>query len=441
MEDPLQPGLLLVDRFRVARRIAQGGMGVVYEAYDEKLGRRIALKCARVGFDRRLRPEVRLATEVSHPNICKIYEIHSTRGPQEPIEFFTMELLEGPTLSSRLREDPPLSPSEAEAIARGLCAGLAEAHRLQVIHGDLKSANIILARNPDGTVRPVITDFGLARASSVSGATGGTPGYMAPELYDGAPTTIASDIYALGVILREMVSVNLPQEHTAVRASTVTLGPSGAAMTPDRYTKLPPFRSRWDKIVNTCLRNDPRERYQTADQVLTALGPSVLRRRVLLGVGVLAFAAIAAFATYRTSTAPAQSVKLDVAAVESPPALAASATELRRNAIRVIGSLKDSAQTAFSVRSANWGTRATHRFSTSLTPKGDKLALHAVLTDLRSGAPVIEWSADYAPAQLPWRAWSAGRCTFRQSLPTPPSARMPRPLTSAASLFLMTTVS
>ena len=98
--DPLAPGQLLVDRFRVVRRIAQGGMGVVYEAFDEKLGRRIALKCARGGHDRSLFSEVRLATEVSHPNICKIYEIHSAQTPQGPLEFFTMEFLEGPSLYS-----------------------------------------------------------------------------------------------------------------------------------------------------------------------------------------------------------------------------------------------------------------------------------------------------------------------------------------------------
>src|SRR3954464_9178306 len=101
-DEPFAPGEILVGRFRVVRRIAQGGMGVVYEAYDEKLNRRIALKCARTGHDRRLCPEVRLATEVSHRNICKIYEIHTTESPDGPLEFFTMELLEGPTLSRRL---------------------------------------------------------------------------------------------------------------------------------------------------------------------------------------------------------------------------------------------------------------------------------------------------------------------------------------------------
>lgn len=407
MEDPVAPGQLLTDRFRVMRRIAHGGMGVVYEAYDEKLDRRIALKCARMGHGRHLRPEVRLATEVSHPNICKIYEIHTTDSPQGPLEFFTMELLEGPTLSTRLKEGP-LSPREAETIARGLCAGLAQAHRHQVIHGDLKSPNVILAKNPDGTLRAVITDFGLARGASVSGITGGSPGYMAPELYNGAPTTVASDIYALGVVLYEMVSGARPHEHAAMLATTVTQNPSDTPVTPTRkqrladlgLIKLPRLRSRWDKIIKTCLQADPQQRYQSADDVLAALGPSAVRRRVLLGAGALAFAAVAAVATYRTSTAPAQSVKLDIAAVEAAPALAAEATELQRHAVHTIGELKDSSQTAFSVRSTSWGPRATHRLSASLTPKGDKLELHAVMVDLRSGAPVIEWSADYAPAQL-----------------------------------------
>src|SRR5689334_14614142 len=122
IDDPVAPGQLLAERFRIVRRIAQGGMGVVYEAYDEKLGRRIALKCARGGHSARLSPEVRLATEVSHPNICKIYEIHSAQTAEGPLEFFTMEFLEGPTLFRRLGEGP-LPRKEAEGIARQLCAG------------------------------------------------------------------------------------------------------------------------------------------------------------------------------------------------------------------------------------------------------------------------------------------------------------------------------
>ena len=402
-DDPVAPGQLLADRFRVVRRIARGGMGVVYEAFDEKLNRPIALKCARGGHDRRLSPEVRLATEISHPNICKIYEIHTTQTSEGPLEFFTMELLEGETLSDRLDEGP-LPRKEAETIARHLCAGLAEAHRHRIIHGDLKSANVILSKNPDGTPRAVLTDFGLARDTLASAASGGTPGYMAPELYAGQPNTVASDIYALGVVLHELVSGIRPDERAVMLASTVTQVPADPFSKSQRrkrlaalsQTPLRPLRSGWDNILETCLQADPKQRYATVDQVLEALGPSALRRRVLIFAGALALAAVAALATYQQSTAPAQAVRLDVAAVQAPPPLATQAQQLREDAVRQIAQLKNSAQIAFSVK----GSRATHRFSVDLTPKGGSLALHAVLWDLRSGAPVTEWAADYAPAQL-----------------------------------------
>ncbi len=395
-EDPVAPGQLLADRFRVTRRIAQGGMGVVYEAFDEKLGRRIALKCARGGHDRHLSPEVRLATEVSHPNICKIYEIHSTETPQGPLEFFTMELLEGPTLHSRLKEGR-ITRKEAEAIARDLCAGLAEAHRHQIIHGDLKSANIILTQKPDGTPRAVITDFGLASAGRTSGVRGGSPGYMAPELHAGQPTTVASDIYALGVILHELASGFRPDQWIAMAANTVTQLPSDPPQNLDHRQRLaslseaplPPLRSRWDPILKKCLQTDPKQRYDTADQVGQALGPSVTRRRVLILAGAVALAAVAALVTYRQSTAPAQTVRLDVDARLGSPQLAA-------NVRREIAQLKSSPLIAFSVNAS----RATHRLAADLTPTAGKLRLHAVVSDLHSGAPVAEWAADYEPAQL-----------------------------------------
>ncbi len=404
VEDPLEPGRLLADRFRVVRRIAHGGMGVVYEAFDEKLGRRIALKCARGGLGRYLTPEVRLATEVSHPNICKIYEIHTTTaGADEPLEFFTMEFLEGPTLYERLQEGP-VGTQEAAAIASQLCAGLAEAHRNRIIHGDLKPANVILARNPDGGRRVVITDFGLARSALNPGSSGGSPGYMAPELYAGGPITVASDIYALGTILHELVSGFRPQQRAAMVASTETCLPPTLEVTPDgqERTATPsqaPFqrlRSRWDPILKSCLHADPQRRYKTVEQVIQALGPSALRRRLLILAGAAALAVLAALATYRQSTAPGTTVRLDVAAGQFTAEHAGQERQLLRDASREIAKLNNSAQTAFSVHSS----RATHRLSADLAPKGDKVALHAVLRDVRSGAPVTEWSADYDPAQL-----------------------------------------
>jgi hypothetical protein len=143
-EHPLEAGQVLEDRFHIVREVGYGGMGVVYEALDVRLGRHIAIKCARAGFRQRLSPEVRHASEISHPNVCKMYEIHTADTSRGEIDFITMEFIEGQTLGERLRKGP-VPKDEAEIIANQLCAGLAEAH-LQVIHGDLKSNNVLLGR-------------------------------------------------------------------------------------------------------------------------------------------------------------------------------------------------------------------------------------------------------------------------------------------------------
>ncbi len=138
-------------------------------------------------------------------------EIHTAQTEHGEVDFLTMELLAGETLSARLMRVGKLEAAEALDIACQLCAGLAEAHRRGILHRDLKCANVILCQNEDGSCRAVITDFGLAsRASLPSGATGGTPDYMAPELLRGENATAASDIYALGVILYEMVAGRKP---------------------------------------------------------------------------------------------------------------------------------------------------------------------------------------------------------------------------------------
>jgi serine/threonine protein kinase/Flp pilus assembly protein TadD len=412
VEDPFPAGELLSGRFRVVRRIAHGGMGVVYEAFDEKLDRRIALKCALSGYGRRLFPEVRLATEVSHPNICRIFEIHSAETVQGSLEYFTMEFLEGPTLAERIASGP-VPRAEAETIARHLCAGLAEAHRNGIIHGDLKPRNVILAKNPGGTLRAVIADFGLARAVLGFGDAGGTCGYMAPELHTGGPTTIASDIYALGVILHELACGLRPDERAAILESTLAATASAAASgsstgvgngkDSDRYQSavirsvtLPPLRSRWNTILRKCLQANPELRYRSADEILRALGPSALRRRISLGAGALALAAVAAFITYRQSTAPPETVRLELGAIAAPSEIASQARQLQQNAVREISKLRSSQQIAFSVSES----QATHRLSTSLAQKSRRLMLHAVLLNLRSNTPVTEWSADYEPSQL-----------------------------------------
>ena len=123
LEHPFEAGQLLHGRFRIVREVAQGGMGIVYEAVDEKLERRIALKCAKAGFRKRLPPEVRNASDISHPNVCKTFEIHTASTDHGDVDFLTMEFLDGETLADRLRRGPLAERRCASAIALQLCAG------------------------------------------------------------------------------------------------------------------------------------------------------------------------------------------------------------------------------------------------------------------------------------------------------------------------------
>src|SRR5205809_4152266 len=274
-----KPSELVENRFRIVREVARGGMGIVYEAVDEKLGRRIAIKCAKPGFRRWLPREVRHASEIGHPSVCRIFEIHTVPTERGEIDFLTMEFLEGETLAERLQRGP-IPQNEARAIAEQLCGGLAEAHRTGVIHGDLKSNNVILATAVDGTVRAVITDFGLARGCKAnlgtiqSGTLRGTPDYMAPELWKGEKASVASDIYALGVILYELVAGHRPFVPEVSHQDRV-------------IRKAPP--AKWDRILAKCLDPDPLRRFANAAGVGRALEKHS-RRRFLWAAAAMAAA-------------------------------------------------------------------------------------------------------------------------------------------------------
>src|ERR1700751_269760 len=146
---PFQTGEVIDGRFEIVRVIGEGGMGVVYEAIDRKRNLRIAIKSAKPGFQRLLSPELEGALRVRHPNICLVNQIHTTKTENGDVDFLTMEFLEGETLSTRLARTGKLAPAEALEIARGVCAGLSAAHRSGIVHGDLKSNNIILCRKDD----------------------------------------------------------------------------------------------------------------------------------------------------------------------------------------------------------------------------------------------------------------------------------------------------
>ena len=195
------PGTVLGGRYRIVERLGRGGMGDVYRADDLKLGQQVALKFLPADVDRdparltQLHTEVRMARQVSHPNVCRVYDIDEVDGHT----FLSMEYVDGEDLGSLLKRVGRFPEDRAIEIGRQICAGLAAAHERDVVHRDLKPANVML----DGTGKVRITDFGLAGASGET-IRAGTPAYMAPEQLAGNSVTARSDIYSLGLVLYEI---------------------------------------------------------------------------------------------------------------------------------------------------------------------------------------------------------------------------------------------
>ncbi len=258
---PFEPAEIVAERFEIVREIGEGGMGIVYEATDRKRHRKIAIKAAKPGFQRLLTPELEGALKVRHPNVCLVNQIHTAITHYGEIDFLTMEFLEGETLAERLERDGPLPGATALDIARHLCLGVAEAHRSGVIHRDLKTGNVILAKNADGTTRAVITDFGLAGDAFDPTVVAGTPRYIAPELWQGKPASQASDIYALGVILLELVK----GQELSWRRTEHGLA---EALSMGSLEGLP---RRWAATIRSCLQASAELRPADATQVLAQL--------------------------------------------------------------------------------------------------------------------------------------------------------------------------
>jgi serine/threonine-protein kinase len=426
-ERPFHPGEVVAGRFQILREVAQGGMGVVYEAWDVKLDRRTAIKCAKRGFDKRLPPEVRNAREITHPNICKIFEIHTAATDRGEIDFITMEFLDGETLAERLRREP-LTAKEVRELARQLCAGLAAAHRDQVIHGDLKSNNVILTKAADGAMRAVITDFGLARRPEAadnlqSGSTGGTPDYMAPELWKGERPSVASDVYALGVILSEMVYGQRPKE-TAVTSRETAALPSRSRHSHwklgywigegGRRRRSISVRRNWDRVLNRCLEPDPSRRYGNVDEVARSLAPSPYVRLSLAAAAAALLLAGAVGLTYERATVPHESVRLAMLPLEADEGTAGVAASLSRDTSSQLAHLSGGRRVKLTVLPldeavrakvdstdrARKGLRATHVLHGRLAKDRDEFVLHVSLTDVRNGGKQTDWKAGYAPDEV-----------------------------------------
>jgi len=416
LDRPFEPGELVAGRFRVLKEAGRGGMGVVYEAHDQKLDRRVALKTAVRGHDNRLPPEARAASEVSHFNVCKVHELHSARTKLGEVEFLTMEFIPGETLSARLRRIGPLPAGTARDIARQICAGLAQAHRQGVVHGDLKCGNIILTDTADGGTRAVITDFGLAslnasgRQDPGRGALHGSFGYMAPELFSGAQPSAASDLYALGVMLHEMLAGRMPEPAKEVpladNASTLTLPRAlGRRAAHRRCEKLP---RPWGAIVARCLAFRPEDRFSSAGEIIGRLDGRQDRRKWLAAIP--AAAAVLAAALWLGREQPGPRVRLAVLpiAVEGSPVAEAAGLGVE------LAERLSSAQRGFVVMPPGEAQRnrvdtpekaktvlaATHVLRTRLRNAGGQLVVQASIIDSGSNISLRELQGTYRRSDI-----------------------------------------
>src|SRR3954451_3726136 len=198
------PGTVVAARYRIAGLLGRGGMGEVYRATDLTLGQAVALKFlpeTTASDERalvRFYNEVRVARQVTHPNVCRVYDV----GQAEGLHYISMELVDGEDLGSLLRRIGRLPVDKGVETARKLCAGLAAAHEKGVLHRDLKPANVMI----DGRGQAIIMDFGVAGLAEQLQADvrSGTPAYMSPEQLAGTEVTVRSDIYALGLVLYEI---------------------------------------------------------------------------------------------------------------------------------------------------------------------------------------------------------------------------------------------
>jgi len=266
-------GQRLAGRYVLESPLASGGMAEVWRGHDEVLGRPVAVKilhehlASEEGFLDRFRREAVTAARLSHPGVVRVFDT----GIDEDLCFIVMELYEGTTLADRLR-DGPLPPEEAARIARGMLEGLAHAHEQEVVHRDVKPGNVLLH---GGQVK--VADFGIAKAAyggdlTTTGTLLGTARYLAPEQVDAASVDHRADLYAVGVVLYEMLTGRAPFEaDSAIAEATLRLM---EAPTPPGALRggIP---RQLEVVVMKALARDPDERFQTAAEMRAALDHAV----------------------------------------------------------------------------------------------------------------------------------------------------------------------
>jgi serine/threonine-protein kinase len=267
-----QVGVLFAGRYDIQSILGMGGMGIVYKAHDRDLDDVVAIKTLRsdsLSADPslldRFKSEIRLARRITHPNVLRTHDLGETNG----LRYLSMEFVKGITLKGMVEQDQLIPTPVALRIAKQICAGLAAAHEVGVIHRDIKPQNIII----ESTGGLKIMDFGIARLTQERGmtATGtvvGTPDYMSPEQARGVDLDFRSDIYSTGVVLYELFTGTLPFDGDtplAVVLKHVQEKP------PPPQTKNPKIDPKIAAIILKCMQKDPPERYQSVNQLYEAL--------------------------------------------------------------------------------------------------------------------------------------------------------------------------
>lgn len=413
------PGSLFAGRYRINRMLGAGGMGAVYEAFDQELGLAIALKVIRTevvadpdaarDYERRFKQELLLARQVSHPNVVRIHDMGDASG----IKYITMSYVEGSDLASILKQGA-LPVERARKFAVQFLSGLAAAHDVGIAHRDLKPQNILI----DSRDHLCISDFGLAKSleATMAGLTRtgeflGTPRYISPEQVEGKPADHRGDLYAVGLILYEMVT-----------GGAAFSGPSAMEMMLQRVqqrpksarSKNPEVPEYFDRIIMRCLEKDPALRYQTAHEVLadlqserstagaSAISPSrtiswtlpVPSRRgwiIAFSLAAIVLVAVLVPATRRQifGSSPAQPTPASPAAAVAPLRLAvlpfAVSSDLPALAYAAAGIEEALASKLFQLKSVNVASAAAVQRAVRAGTKADQMGRELGVSFILSG--------------------------------------------------------
>ena len=402
----LKPGQMLGSRIQIIRQIAEGGMAVVYEAQDERIDR-VAVKVPRPAFRRRLIAEARLALRVTHPNICRVHGVETAQTEAGAIDFLTMEFLAGETLQERLRRSGPLTIAELGALSKQLCAGLGEAHGRGIVHGDLKGSNVILTAD-EAPFRAVITDFGLARtrgssSAAIAASVRGTPDFLAPEIWMGGSFSMASDIYALGVLLYEAATGKRPFADDPARRNDTRFVSSAQLR-----KELP---RKWAKAIDACVRFRPEDRPQDAGTIARAFQPFWSASPGTLTIFVMAIVLAGAAGTaVRWEHTPAEPIRLAVLPMEADTdsfswgggALQQASNRLAgfrapHGSLVLMPSIRDTAQNA---EKTFIGGGATHLLRARFRQTGSGMQADFVIRNAKTGQDLKAFTGTYTSASI-----------------------------------------